>query len=409
MNQTCSLWPSPASPARRLYSRQTIPVITYGYTVVTTRPQYILPTELQRIFFWTAPFSNGVWAILAGSIIAAAIFMPFLEHGKNEQFGHDHHDLSLAGHSLYLAVMGPSMLDTFAPESAGGRAAVALHSFSLLLIISSYTANLAAQFTTSSPPIQAVQSVDDIAGSLSMCSRYSTTLATLLNSTQPDALATLTTNNTYELATLGARQAIVAMLEGKCAAAIVPTIDSNWIMNLNDTRGELCDAMPVGMVFGEEAMPLTFSKTAFTASQMEAVNSVITDLQRSGEFMLELTDTYFPEPPRAACAGLDDADDAAILALSPASQLEPIDLAGAFLLQAIGLAFGVLLHVTKKHRKRAHMHLIKPLVVEPLKRLGRNSKADDFGAAEPASPRDSSSDLGRGDALQKLPNGRDEP
>ena len=196
MNQTCSLWPSPASPARRLYSRQTIPVITYGYTVVTTRPQYILPTELQRIFFWTAPFSNGVWAILAGSIIAAAIFMPFLEHGKNEQFGHDHHDLSLAGHSLYLAAMGPSMLDTFAPESAGGRAAVALHSFSLLLIISSYTANLAAQFTTSSPPIQAVQSVDDIAGSLSMCSRYSTTLATLLNSTQPDALATLTTNNT---------------------------------------------------------------------------------------------------------------------------------------------------------------------------------------------------------------------
>ena len=199
------------------------------------------------------------------------------------------------------------------------------------------------------------------------------------------------------------------MLEGKCAAAIVPTIDSNWIMNLNDTRGELCDAVPVGMVFGEEAMPLTFSKTAFTASQMEAVNSVITDLQRSGEFMLELTDTYFPEPPRAACAGLDDADDAAILALSPASQLEPIDLAGAFLLQAVGLAFGVLLHVTKKHRKRAHMHLIKPLVVEPLKRLGRNSKADDFGAAEPASPRDSSSDLGRGDALQKLPNGRDEP
>jgi hypothetical protein len=30
MNQTCSLWPSPASPTRRLYFRQTIPVFTYG-------------------------------------------------------------------------------------------------------------------------------------------------------------------------------------------------------------------------------------------------------------------------------------------------------------------------------------------------------------------------------------------
>jgi hypothetical protein len=108
---------------------------------------------------------------------------------------------------------------------------------------------------------------------------------------------------------------------------------------------------------------------------------------------------------------LDDADDAAILALSPASQLEPIDLAGAFLLQAIGLALGVLLHVTKQHRKRAHTRLIKPLVVEPLKRLSTrrsNGKATDFGADEPGSPRDSNSDLGRADALKKMSSGSEE-
>ena len=131
---------------------------------------------------------------------------------------------------------------------------------------------------------------------------------------------------------------------------------------------------------------------------MEAVNSVITDLQRSGEFMLELTDQYFPEPPRAACTGLDDADAAAVLALSPASQLEPIDLAGAFMLQAIGLGLGILLHITKRLRKKAHTK-----VITPLKRLSSRGKAPDFGSAEHASPR--SSDVGRADALVALSSG----
>jgi hypothetical protein len=30
MNQTCSLWPSPATATRRLYFRQTVPVIMVG-------------------------------------------------------------------------------------------------------------------------------------------------------------------------------------------------------------------------------------------------------------------------------------------------------------------------------------------------------------------------------------------
>ena len=52
---------------------------------------------------------------------------------------------TLVGHSLYLGAMGPSKPDTYEPTSGAGRAASALNAFALLLIISTYTANLAAR------------------------------------------------------------------------------------------------------------------------------------------------------------------------------------------------------------------------------------------------------------------------
>lgn len=374
MNQTCSLWPSPASSERRLYFRQTVPLLSYNFQVITTRPQYDVPTKLQRIFYWAQPFSAGLWCLLMASIVIASIAMPLFERGISEQFSDVSSKGELVGHSLYLSAMGPSKFDTFEPSTAGGRFFGALHAFSLLLIISSYTANLAAQYTTSSAPKQAVSGISSLVSpDLAACARSSNTLTVLLNSSYPDVLATLTPANTFELSTLGSRHAVEAMLGGSCAGAVVPSTEASWILNVNDTRGDLCGAVAVGSPVGEEGMPLTFSKSAFTDAQLEAMNSVLIDLQRSGEFMQPLLDQFFPTA-RPQCNAADAADAAAAAALQPASQLETIDLSGAFLLQAIGLVMGVLLHLTKEPRSRFMGGGGRPL--QPAEGEKRHGKAE---------------------------------
>jgi len=146
LNASCVLWPSPASPTRRLYFRQTVPLMTFGNSVVTTRPKYKLPSALDRVFMWTKPFSPGVWCLLMTAIVVYAIGMPLFEGRDSSDFGPWWDDRStLVGHSLYLGAMGPSKPDTYEPTSGAGRAASALNAFALLLIISTYTANLAAR------------------------------------------------------------------------------------------------------------------------------------------------------------------------------------------------------------------------------------------------------------------------
>jgi hypothetical protein len=101
LNASCVLWPSPASPTRRLYFRQTVPLLTFGYSVVTTRPQYELPTAADRVFLWTKPFSTGVWCLLMTAIIVYAVLMPIFEGGESDDFSPVWNRRSvLVGHAL---------------------------------------------------------------------------------------------------------------------------------------------------------------------------------------------------------------------------------------------------------------------------------------------------------------------
>ena len=323
---------------------------------------YKLPTVLQRMFYWTAPFSDGVWCLLLVSIVAAAIAMPLFERGTrgdSEDFasGNLHSRGELAGHALFLAAMAPANYATFAPTTAAGRMAAALHAFSLLLVMCSYTANLAAQLTTSQPPYQAIKDITSFSAALPLCMRTSLTAQTLLNSTFPAVAATLLDSNVFSLSTYGSRQAIDAVLAGQCAGAFLPSTEAAWLLNVNDTRGELCAAVPVAAPVGEEGVPLTFAVPglhagALTEPQLEAVNVAISEMHRDGAFLLSLRAQFFPDPPRGACAAVDSADQAAFASLLPASQLEPIDLAGAFLLQGIGILLGVAFHCSKGVRRR---------------------------------------------------------
>ena len=99
-----------------------------------------------------------------------------------------------------------------------------------------------------------------------------------------------------------------------------------------------------------------------------------------------------------------------MVALQPAAVLEPIDLAGAFLLQAIGLSIGVLLHFKKRYRQTARNKL-KPLVVDPIKRLSTrrlNGSASSLEFGTEPEPAPHSPAGGRGEALAQLARGSEE-
>ena len=195
-----------------------------------------------------------------------------------------------------------------------------------------------------------------------MCARSSSSLSTLLNNSYPAQFATLTANNTFGLSTVGSRDALEAVLAGRCAGAVLPTTEVAWVLGVNDTMGDYCGLVPVDSPIGEESMPLTFSAGgpgALTAAQLEVINSAITDMQRQGTFLLSTLMDLFPGGPRPVCQVEDAKDAAALVQLAPASRLQPIDMAGAFVLQAIGIGLGAILHVSKRARKRAGAYFMR--------------------------------------------------
>ncbi len=336
----------------------------------------------------------------------AAIVMPLFErHSGSEDFDEEaHHSAGeLVGHALFLAAMGPSKFDAFAPRTAAGRATSVLHSFSLLLIISAYTANLAAQFTTTEPPVQRITDVASFSADAPLCVRSSSVVQQLLNASYPAVLASaLPPGNVFGLASRGSRDALDAVLSGQCAGALLPATEAAWLLHVNDTRGELCALVPVGAPVGDEGVPLTFAPPgahgrALTDAQLEALSSAIAGLHNSGDFLGDARAQFFPGGPRAACAVQDRADAAALVALSPAARLRPIDLAGAFLLQALGLALGFVFHCTKGTRKR-YLRMSQP-------RGGAGDGSDPAAALQPAgSCADATDDpklgMARGEALR---------
>ena len=387
-NQTCMLFPASTSPTRLLYMRQSVSVLSFGYQAVTTRPVYPVPSTLSRVFFWTKPFAAGVWGMLVASTVAFAAFMWAFERNGSDSFEGARSNGEVAGHALFKSSVALAVLVPFDPETAGGRVAAGVHAFSLLLILASYTANLAATLTTSEVPVQPINGVTDFSTLLPACVRDSTTLVTYLNNTYPAVLASVTPQTTFGLSAYGSADALRGVLAGTCVGALIPSTEAAFIMNQNDTGGAFCPLVPVGSPVGEEVVPFTFAPEgahplSLTARQLEAFNLQLALLHQAGSFLQGAEQQFFPRPPRPVCAPQDAADAAAQAVLAPAPALEPVDLAGAFALQAVGLAVGFMFHVSKALRKDCARGFARL--------AGRQAKAVDGGGA--ALPRTSAFEL----------------
>jgi hypothetical protein len=232
------------------------------------------------------------------------------------------------------------------------------HAWVVLLVMSGYIANLAAQATTVQAPVQAVSSISSFAPpALPLCTRASPVLLAYLADAQPALFAALLPEHVFENSILGSLHALQAVQAGACAGALLPDYEAQWILGVNDTAGALCGVQPVGAPLSAEFVPMLFTPNTSLVSdaQLEAVNLVINTLQvaSSGGASLSGPDSpHFPIGARQVCAPQDAADEAAFDILAPAQPLTVLDLGGIFVVQAVGLALAFICHASKGVRRR---------------------------------------------------------
>eukprot|EP00240_Pyramimonas_obovata_P001147 CAMPEP_0118936964 /NCGR_PEP_ID=MMETSP1169-20130426/21223_1 /TAXON_ID=36882 /ORGANISM="Pyramimonas obovata, Strain CCMP722" /LENGTH=478 /DNA_ID=CAMNT_0006880441 /DNA_START=285 /DNA_END=1721 /DNA_ORIENTATION=- len=128
---------------------------------------------------FTEPFTAGMWASVGLTVIGFALSLVLVEHfqrcSKNDLIGFSHANLHLSSWSVYGRALAQSVLELlqgdsaeFQGDSAGEISALVLFPLragSLLLalvVLASYTANLAAFFTRPSWTVHGPSSMDEL-------------------------------------------------------------------------------------------------------------------------------------------------------------------------------------------------------------------------------------------------------
>mmetsp|Transcript_28763 Transcript_28763/g.45119 ORF Transcript_28763/g.45119 Transcript_28763/m.45119 type:complete len:592 (+) Transcript_28763:165-1940(+) len=136
------------TPNRSNFVHFTLPFFDTGYVTVVQRP--VAKAYNPWAFF--DPFEGGLWAALVGEIIVVGLFFALLEApwltAEEESDLVDGHVGSFFD-AAYLSFSALTCTLDKGPKSWGGKLVMLGHGWFMLIIIASYTANLATFLTTS--------------------------------------------------------------------------------------------------------------------------------------------------------------------------------------------------------------------------------------------------------------------
>jgi hypothetical protein len=340
-------------PGRLLYFRM-LPVQSFGYQVVTTRPTLVEVPFAERAFVWARPFTWQLWLLYTGAVAFTSFMMLFFERARNEeQFG-DHiigSEIEAVGHSLFLASMGAVLKEMYAPSTAAGRVYTGTKSFCIFLLISMYIANLAAVFTTGDSIDQPVGGLYDFApNGMAVCTvDDDSTLAWL----QQNAPELFNRGLVLTPATdLGA--SLDGVLGSSCAGALGSSADLAFrLSSKGDPTGGYCDLMPVGPIMGNSflSVPFTGDATVLPDATYDAISSLAALAISSGNYSALALEQYMPpDSSRTHCAA-EVASSAADVDFADSGALDIGDLAGVFIVQACGFALSLIMYFTKRQRQ----------------------------------------------------------
>ena len=275
---------------------------TTSHRVLAAKPVQVKQSEIDTLLTFTRPFTPGVWGTMWASFMLSAFLMLFFEQGKN---GAAHKDWALGAfspkdgtrprrvhllaHGFYIAAMsfvtGNSAM--FPTRTVPGRIYNTFSSFAILLIVSSYVANLSALLSQGQPFAAAISSVADFGANAAR--------ACVLNTPEDAAfVATLSGDlvNSMSLLVLNSSRPsdlAAAILGGQCAGALVDqTVGSFLLGPGGDPAGAFCSLGLTGPQLGQGLYALAFSHNV-SDNILAALSGLVTYSVLTGTYGSDLS------------------------------------------------------------------------------------------------------------------------
>ena len=286
------------------------------------------------LFNWLEPFEDRVWWAILGTIIASGIIYMVLE---SLHIGDQYHWRFVW--NIFLSMLLFTQHFQFNPHSYAGRVFSISLSFWSLIIISSYTANLASYFVVQNAPTVKINGIDDaIRASMSICIWEGTGAEEFARATYPQGL--FVGKDSEEESLLGVKS-------GDCDLALLSVQSWEMLESDRSINGD-CNLAWVGRVikFNDAGLALKHDAGVLCTSLIEDVlNAHLSEMQSDGFVDNAWKDFYRRE---------QDLDCTAIATLSEgkdsSSQLSLEHIAGTFFIHFLATLFALVIAIISKCR-----------------------------------------------------------
>ncbi|CEM07581.1 unnamed protein product [Vitrella brassicaformis CCMP3155] len=308
------------------------PHVLYSYQVVTLRRRKAQTAVWAKILTMFTPFNEWVWGWIMITVLCSSLVYYVLERKENDlDFGEPTIAENL-WNSLFFGFATFTQLITYAPRTPVGRLFYLSYTFFILVVLSSYTANLAA-FFGKKDVIEGAESLKDLLAKKLCVAKQHPSHRQWVSEHLPA---------TKIVQVDSVKSIMESVRDGRCAGGLSTDLHLRGAFLLGDFCDLTLQGQPLNL--GYYAIPFRYIRTApsYSINSPEAYDALNTLLVRalSSGALLDLLTLYMPPNPTALlCKDTadeeSDGDDVTTLTF--------YDMAGIFAIHALLTVFVIAL------------------------------------------------------------------
>ena len=354
-----------------LYKMFAHPHQTFSYQVLAALPQREPERVITRLFTWLKPFTANVWGGIVACFVFSALLMSYFEMGEGTQqwqLGHfANRDGSKPGIANVLAQgfytsmthFVTSNNEQFIAVTLPGRAYLIAYSFTIMLIVSSYVANLAAVLSQPPPSSATISAFGDFgAKNVRACVLNSSEVLSLISEMGP----TVTSKLPLVVVDSTRPSDLLAAIRGNashgplCGGGVIANLDASLALGpAGDPAGAACANSLVGPPLNQGLYALAFNRN-FNRDHLLALNGLISYAVLSGAYDAAQAGSNTFGAARTNCAV------AALATEAVSASLTLTQFAGVFLILLIGAVIAITLKCVIAARAMAARRRGLPLI-----------------------------------------------
>jgi hypothetical protein len=312
----------------------------FGLSVVTKVGVSKDYPVVDMLFAWASPFSWQIWVTVLFSLLFGSVAMFYFEgDDKLMDFGSPSLPLALRlCRGWYKAFLNFTSVGGFEATTPAGQVFNVAFSFSMLLLQAAYTANLAAYFTKTQPPVSAVNAMSDFSGrQLPACITNDPYVYDLLRSAFPlTQFVVLPSALTSDL--------LDAIASGQCSGGVAPDVHLRYALGPQDPLGKYCDLEVTGGLLSENYFAIPFSRGSVSRDVVNAMNSIAANAFAYGDYAVGASMASFPHA-RPSCEGYNSGQSANSGGSGALTALRITQVSGIFFLIFFGSILALLFYL----------------------------------------------------------------